>query len=984
MYQISDINFDETKTADFNYIDVDKNIIKDKDIISVQITAKDNVGLSIYKSIAIDLRKPELTLEMGGNSELLGNKVALKERLQDFTIKSVPTESIKMTGFTLTLTNGSETISEAGDFVGNSGSSQFTFNDSQQGEYTLTLVAIDSIGRDIASFTYESMDFGASGATTYVDFSAPTIGAISGEQITPLPTNDLYKFDVKSVIQDANLNQNSIVSTVTFNSKSYSPTSMTKPSVVGEPYVFHYSVPAGTYVATVKATDFINQENSNTGSIEVAEATVPELTITSSHNDLGSEANSTITFSFSEDVIGFTKDDVVLSASDSGATGTLDMSTWSAGPAQSWTAIYTAPKGENKTVTISVAEGSYTSTITVDGNAATGDIAIKGVLPTVSNTVFNPIHADNLKTVEVKVDFSASVSDVKATLLTAPVSWISGQGSDKWVGNVVVPASSDDQLILVVSEFTDTYGNVGEADNSGVLYLTPLITVTPISGGAINETGAANLIISGTTTRFEAGKEISVAFSNSADAKSDSVIATVGSDGRWTAAGVNLSSWTDGSITVKATGSNQHNIAAKEATTTAQLSTEKPTLTSVVSNPTSGKTGDKIGVTATFSVAVSNATAKLSTSDVMWTSGQDTAIWVGEVAIPSSLEADTEFAYTVQGFSDTNGNLGDSTINGVVYLTPSIIVDAISGGVINSSDITNVVVSGDTSRFDDSQKVTLVLSNNVDAQTKNAEANIQSDGSWSMAAQDLTGWPDSEVTATVTGSNQHSIAAEAVTETANLSAAKPTVSSVTLNPVTPSNGDSVQVTIRFNENVSNVSGTLGQPIDFSPVTAPAIEWIGTIASLNVGVESYKDLIVSADYENAFGNKGDAYNEQVAITPEITLGLVAGDDVIGTDDSDRLVITGTSLGFAEGDNLNIIVQSVDQGAKNFNQTVQVQRDGTWTTTTEDISGWNNSDITVTLDGRNSSSVDATTISKTIPLDNSIAFVYRDDWLIRKAA
>ncbi|MGF1807865.1 Ig-like domain-containing protein, partial [Aliivibrio sifiae] len=274
---------------------------------------------------------------------------------------------------------------------------------------------------------------------------------------------------------------------MTFNSKSYSPTSMTKPSVVGEPYVFHYSVPAGTYVATVKATDFINQENSNTGSIEVAEATVPELTITSSHNDLGSEATSTITFSFSEDVIGFTKDDVVLSASDSGATGTLDMSTWTAGPAQSWTAIYTAPKGENKTVTISVAEGSYTSTITVDGNAATGDIAIKGVLPTVSNTVFNPIHADNLKSVEVKVDFSASVSDVKATLLTAPVSWISGQGSDKWVGNVVVPASSDDRLILMVSEFTDTYGNVGEADNSGVLYLTPSITVTPITGGVINE-----------------------------------------------------------------------------------------------------------------------------------------------------------------------------------------------------------------------------------------------------------------------------------------------------------------------------------------------------------------------------------------------------------------------------------------------------------------------------------------------------------------
>ncbi|OCH27521.1 hypothetical protein A6E13_07180, partial [Aliivibrio fischeri] len=778
-YSILDIGFEETKTGDFNYIDVDKDQIKDKETISATISASDNVGLKTIKTIAIDFSKPILTLEMGGDSELIGNKVALKERLQDFIIKSVPTESIKMAGFTLTLTNGSETISEAGDFVGNSGSSQFTFNDNQQGEYTLTLVAIDSIGRDIASFTYESMDFGVSGATTYVDFSAPTIGAISGEQITPLPANDLYKFDVKSVIQDANLNQNSIVSTVTFNSKSYSPTSMTKPSVVGEPYVFHYLVPAGTYVATVKATDFINQENSNTGTIEVAEATVPELTITSSHNDLGSEATSTITFSFSEDVIDFTKDDVVLSASDSGATGTLDMSTWVAGPAQSWTAIYTAPKGENKTVTISVAEGSYTSTITVPGNAATRGVVVKGVLPTVSNTVFNPIHADNLKTVEVKVDFSVSVSDVKATLLTAPVSWISGQGSDKWVGNVVVPASSDDQLILVVSEFTDTYGNVGEADNSGVLYLTPSITITPITGGVINETGAANLIISGTTTRFEAGKEVTIAFSNSKDSSPlPTVTATVGSDGNWTAASANLSSWTDGTITVKATGSNQHGIAAEAVTETAQLSTAKPTLTSVVSNPTSGKTGDRIGVTATFSVAVSNATAKLGSSDVTWTSGQDTAVWVGEVEIPSSSAADTEFAYTVKGFSDTNGNLGDESTSGAVYLIPSITVDPISGGVINSSDITNVVVSGNTSRFDNSQKVILVLSNSKDAQTKTAEATIQGDGSWSMAAQDLTGWPDSVVTARVTGSNQHGIAAEAVTETAQLSTAKPTLTSV--------------------------------------------------------------------------------------------------------------------------------------------------------------------------------------------------------------
>ncbi|WP_196589032.1 hypothetical protein, partial [Aliivibrio fischeri] len=84
-----------------------------------------------------------------------------------------------------------------------------------------------------------------------------------------------------------------------------------------------------------------------------------------------------------------------------------------------------------------------------------------------------------------------------------------------------------------------------------------------------------------------------------------------------------------------------------------------------------------IEVTATFSVAVSNATAKLGSSDVTWTSGQDTAVWVGEVEIPSSSAADTEFAYTVKGFSDTNGNLGDESTSGAVYLIPSITVDPI-------------------------------------------------------------------------------------------------------------------------------------------------------------------------------------------------------------------------------------------------------------------------------------------------------------------
>lgn len=604
--------------------------------------------------------------------------------------------------------------------------------------------------------------------------------------------------------------------------------------------------------------------------------------------------------------------------------------------------------------------------------------------PLITTATFSPTYANSGDSVNVTIDFSEETLNAKAKLGVNTVTWISGQNTTQWIGQVGVPVSSSDEEILTVSEHTDKFGNVGSTDTSGVLYLIPSITMDTIVGGIINESNAANVIVSGQTTRFDVGEKITVVLSNSADLKSETTEATVLTGGRWTAPAQDLSDWADGTITVTADGSNQNNIAAEIVSQTAQLANTKPTVISIISNPTFGKARDKIDVTANFSVAVSNATAKLGTNNVTWISGQDTSQWIGEVAIPSSSLTDTEFTYTVKGFTDTNGNLGDEVDRGVVYLTPSITIDAISGGVINEGDITNVVVSGDTSRFDSSQKVTLVLSNSVDAKTKTAEANVQGDGSWTMPAQNLTGWPDGEVTATVNGLNQNGIAAEAVTETAQLSTAKPTVSSVTLNPVTPSNGDSVQVTIRFNENVSDVSGTLDQPIDFSSVTAPTNEWVGTISSLNVGVESYKDLIVSADYENISGNFGDQYTEQVNVTPVIVLNIISGDDVVGNSDSGNLMITGTSTGFSEGDDIDIQVQSVDQPLKSFSQKVQVESNGTWSTTAEDISGWNNSDVIVTVDGINTSGISAATIDKTVTLDNSIAFVYRGDWLNKKVA
>ncbi|PQJ87578.1 tandem large repeat, partial [Aliivibrio sifiae] len=436
-------------------------------------------------------------------------------------------------------------------------------------------------------------------------------------------------------------------------------------------------------------------------------------------------------------------------------------------------------------------DGEVTATVTgsnqhgIAAEAVTETATLSTAKPTLTSVVSNPTSGKTGDKIGVTATFSVAVNNATAKLGLSDVTWTSGQDTAVWVGEVEIPSSSaaDTEFAYTVTGFSDINGNLGDESTSGIVYLTPSIVIDPISGGVINSSDITNVVVSGNTSRFDDSQKVILVLSNSKDAQTKTAEASVQGDGSWSMTAQDLTGWPDGEVvTATVTGSNQHGIAAEAVTETATLSAAKPTLTSMVSNPTSGKTGDRIGVTATFSVAVSNATAKLGLSDVTWTSGQGTAVWVGEVEIPSSSAADTEFAYTVTGFSDINGNLGDESTSGIVYLTPSIVIDPISGGVINSSDITNVVVSGNTSRFDDSQKVILVLSNSKDAQTKTAEASVQGDGSWSMTAQDLSGWPDGEVTATVTGSNQHGIAAEAVTETATLSTAKPTLTSVVSNP----------------------------------------------------------------------------------------------------------------------------------------------------------------------------------------------------------
>ncbi|MCV5836889.1 hypothetical protein OFN62_28520, partial [Escherichia coli] len=70
-----------------------------------------------------------------------------------------------------------------------------------------------------------------------------------------------------------------------------------------------------------------------------------------------------------------------------------------------------------------------------------------------------------------------------------------------WVGDVQVPSTALLSVDLVVSQFKDLTGNIGEDNTAHELPITPTLAITPV--GNVDEAHAATLQFEDTSTRFD-------------------------------------------------------------------------------------------------------------------------------------------------------------------------------------------------------------------------------------------------------------------------------------------------------------------------------------------------------------------------------------------------------------------------------------------------------------------------------------------------
>ncbi|NVK70713.1 MAG: hypothetical protein HWE31_18840, partial [Vibrio campbellii] len=551
-YTVRALGFEEEKTENMTYFELSKDQLLGRDQITVEVIATDAVDNQSSENKTIDLTAPTISLSFNDMASLLGGKLAFTKESQSFTITSTEGEHVKATHYSIDMvpTTG-DPLNFNGNIVSSSATGTMDFAIDDQAEYIYKVTVTDSMGRAIKDFTLFNKTYNAEGIASVVDYEDPEVSIRDSKQEDEATDDGKYKLDVTADVTDKNLS--SVTSTADNGSGlTVGPESITEPTNDGDPYVFHYLLSPGDYTIKVIATDAVDNQKDGQTTYEVVAATVPELTIsTTASTPLAGGVEVPLTLTFTEEVTEFDISDVKL---DENNGGELKPLSWSTTDNITWTVTYVTPKDENKKVTISVEDNSYKSVNNIDGRGYSLQLDVDGVLPTLTKVTFDPRHQEIGKAVDVKLEFDKELQEVTATLGANNVTSLTADPAYKkvWTGTVNVPDVPELGVGLVVSQYKDLVGNVGEDNTSYTLPITPTLTVENI--GDVNETGAESVAVSGDSTRFETSDTLTIKAADT-DNKEVTQTTTVTALGKWNAT-LDVSGLKDGTITVTVNGTN--------------------------------------------------------------------------------------------------------------------------------------------------------------------------------------------------------------------------------------------------------------------------------------------------------------------------------------------------------------------------------------------------------------------------------------------
>ncbi|WP_409591164.1 tandem large repeat [Vibrio jasicida] len=946
------------------YFELAKTELEGLSQLRVSIQATDKVGWTENQTLDIDLTVPTITLSFNDMTSLLGGKLAFTKESQSFTITSTEGEHVKATHYSIDMvpTTG-DPLNFNGNIVSSNATGTMDFAIDDQAEYMYKVTVTDSMGRAVTDFKLFNNAYNAEGIASVVDYELPVITGITADQVSMTPTDDKYQLDVTADVTDKNLS--SVTSTADNGSGlPVGPQSITEPTNDGDPYVFHYLLSPGDYTIKVIASDAVSNQTEKTTTYKVEAATVPELTIsTTASTPLAGGVEVPLTFTFTEEVTEFDISDVKL---DENNGGELKPLSWSTTDNITWTVKYITPERENKDITIRVDDESYKSINTIPGKGDSLVLGVEGVLPTLTKVTFDPLHQEIGKAVDIKLEFDKELQEATATLGTNNVTSLTADPADKkvWTGTVNVPDVPELGVGLVVSQYKDLVGNVGEDNTSYELPITPTLAITPV--GNVDGTNAASLQIAGTSTRFE-GQTVSVEIkAQGSETAIVSSNATVQSGGAWTSNAMDISGEPNGTYNVVVTGTNASNVEVTE-TSTLTLSQALPTLTSATFNPTHQLEGQNVTVTLEFDKALQAASAELGGSAITLTKTGDAEVWTGDVVVPATSELNV--GLVVKDYQDLSGNTGADDSSHSMPITPTLAITPV--GNVDGSNAATLQIAGTSTRFDGQTVNVEIKAQGSETPIVSSNATVQGGGAWTSNAMDISGETNGTYTVVVKGTNASNVEATQTT-TFTLSQALPTLTSASFNPTHQLEGQSVAVTLEFDKALQAASAELGGSAITLTKTGDAKVWTGDVvvpatSELNVG-------LVVKDYQDLSGNTGaEDSSHSMPITP--TLAITPVGNVDGTNAA-SLQIAGTSTRF-DGQTVSVEIKAQGSETPIVSSNATVQSGGAWTSNAMDISGETNGTYTVVVKGTNASNVEATqtttfTLSQALPTLTSATF------------
>ncbi len=943
------------------YFELPKTELEGLSQLRVSIQATDKVGWSENQTLDIDLTAPTITLSFNDMTSLLGGKLVFTKESQSFTITSTEGEHVKATRYSIDMvpTTG-DPLNFNGNIVLSSATGTMDFAIDDQAEYMYKLTVTDSMGRAVTDFKLFNKTYDAKGIESVVDHELPVITGITADQVSMTPTDDKYKLDVTADVTDKNLS--SVTSTADNGSGlAVGPQSITEPTNDGDPYVFHYLLSPGDYTIKVIASDAVSNQTEKTTTYKVEAATVPELTIsTTASTPLAGGVEVPLTFTFTEEVTEFDISDVKL---DENNGGELKPLSWSTTDNITWTVTYITPERENKDITIRVDDGSYKSINNIPGKGDSLILGVEGVLPTLTKVTFDPLHQEIGKAVDVKLEFDKELQEATATLGTNNVTSLTSDPADKkvWTGTVNVPDVPELGVGLVVSQYKDLVGNVGEDNTSYELPITPTLAITPV--GNVDGSNAASLQIAGTSTRFD-GQTVSVEIraqgSETAIASSNTMVQN---GGAWASNAMDISGETNGTYTVVVMGTNASNVEATQMTTFT-LSQALPTLTSASFNPTHQLEGQSVAVTLEFDKALQAASAELGGSAVTLTKTGDAKVWTGDVVVPAS--SGLTVGLVVKDYQDLSGNTGAEDSSYSMPITPTLAITPV--GNVDGSNAASLQITGTSTRFDGQMVSVEIKAQGSETAIVSSNATVQSGGAWTSNAMDISGEKNGTYNVVVTGTNASNVE---VTETSTLtlSQALPTLTSATFNPTHQLEGQNVTVRLEFDKALQAASAELDGSAITLTKTADAKVWTGDVV-VPVSSELTVGLVVK-DYQDLSGNTGaEDSSHSMPITPTITIGTTG--DVSGNT---TVTVNGSSTRFETGD--TIALKAVDTDSLEVLGSATVLLNGTWTVDL-DLSTLKDGEIAVYANGTNSLSATADEVNTTFNYSSTTALVAPDYW------